>query len=419
MTATTGFFPMRTFVLTISVLLVAIMLSLGCTTSDEETSPPDEDAMSSTDGMAAAADDPGISDDRIRFGQSAAFSGPASELGNEMRLGIEAAFNEANSRGGVNGRMLELTALDDSYETEAAFNNTMRLINAERVFALIGEVGTPTSRASVPVAAAAGVPFVAPFTGAEFLRDPELGNVLNLRASYYQETEEIVDRLTEDLGITRIAVLYQNDSFGAAGLTGTKLALERRGLAPVATGYYRRNTTGVKLALLDITAANPEALIMIGAYTPVAEMITLARQNDDDIVFATVSFVGSKALAEELGSDGTGVYVTQVVPLPEDDSVPVVAAYHDALNAYNPQAEPGFVSLEGYLSGRLTISALETCGSDVSRECFLNAVRDAGDIDIDGFQLRYGPGDNQGSDAVILTVIGEDGKYHQVDMMTR
>ena len=419
MTATTGFFPMRTFVLTISVLLVAIALSLGCTTSDEETSPPDEDAMSSTDGMAAAADDPGISDDRIRFGQSAAFSGPASELGNEMRLGIEAAFNEANSRGGVNGRMLELTALDDSYETEAAFNNTMRLINAERVFALIGEVGTPTSRASVPVAAAAGVPFVAPFTGAEFLRDPELGNVLNLRASYYQETEEIVDRLTEDLGITRIAVLYQNDSFGAAGLTGTKLALERRGLAPVATGYYRRNTTGVKLALLDITAANPEALIMIGAYTPVAEMITLARRNDDDIVFATVSFVGSKALAEELGSDGTGVYVTQVVPLPEDDSVPVVAAYHDALNAYNPQAEPGFVSLEGYLSGRLTISALETCGSDVSRECFLNAVRDAGDIDIDGFQLRYGPGDNQGSDAVILTVIGEDGKYHQVDMMTR
>ena len=177
---------------------------------------------------------PVFSDDHVLFGQSAAFTGPARELGKAMRLGIEAAFHEANREGGVHGRELKLRALDDGYETEFAASNTQQLIENERVFALIGAVGTPTSRAASPLAQAAGVPFLAPFTGAEFLRDRELANVLNVRASYYQETEEMVARLTEDLGITRIAVLYQDDSFGLNGLEGTRLALERRGMAPVA-----------------------------------------------------------------------------------------------------------------------------------------------------------------------------------------
>ncbi|WP_420640184.1 ABC transporter substrate-binding protein [Candidatus Poriferisocius sp.] len=370
-------------------------------------------------GTAPEGGVPGVSDDRILFGQSAAFSGPSQQLGTDMRLGLQAAFHEVNEAGGVNGRLLELTTLDDAYETEAAFDNAQRLINSEGVFALIGAVGTPTSRASVPVAATAGVPFVAPFTGAEFLRSPELDNVLNLRASYYQETEEIVARLTEDLGITRVAVLHQNDSYGATGLTGTELALERRGLEPVATGYYRRNTTAVKSALLDIAAGEPEAVVMIGAYAPVAEMISLARSVDADLVFATVSFVGSNALSEALGPEGAGVYVTQVVPLPGDTDVPVVAAYQEALASYDDGATPSFVSLEGYLAGRLAILALEGCGSEVSRECFLNSVRDAGAMDIEGFPLQYGPDDNQGSDTVLLTVIGEDGEYHPVERMSR
>ncbi len=365
-----------------------------------------------------AGGDPGVFDDRILFGQSAALSGPAQVLGNNMRLGIEAAFGEVNENGGVHGRRLELTTLDDSYETEAAFNNTQRLINSDRVFALIGAVGTPTARASVPVAAAAGVPFVAPFTGAELLRSSDLDNVLNLRASYHQETEEIVARLTEDLGITRVAVLYQNDSYGADGLIGAQLALERRGLTPVATGYYRRNTTAVKYALLEIAAAEPEALIMIGAYAPVAEMIALASRTNPDLVFVTVSFVGSKALSAALGPDGAGVYVTQVVPLPYGTSVPVVAAYQKAMADQDADAAPSFVSLEGYLAGRLAIVALEACGREVSRDCFLNSVRGADAIDIDGFQLQYGPNDSQGSDVVLLTVIGEDGNYHPVDKMT-
>ena len=253
-----------------------------------------------------------------------------------MRLGIEAAFHEANHAGGVHGRQLELQSLDDAYEPEAAIANTIRLIEEEGVFALIGAVGTPTSRSATPVAREAGVPYIAPFTGAEFLRNAgQLGNVLNMRASYYQETEEMVARLTTDLGIERIAVMYQDDSFGRAGYVGALNALERRGMEPVAIGLYPRNTTAVKAALLDLTRGKPEAVIMIGAYEPVGALIAWARHTGIvDPVFMTVSFVGSNALARSLGPTGTGVYVTQVVPFPTDDSLPIVNAYLQALSAY-------------------------------------------------------------------------------------
>lgn len=356
----------------------------------------------------------GITDDSVLFGQSAAFTGPSQELGLQMRLGIQAAFSEQNQAGGVHGRQIELTTMDDFYEPDSAYLNTHLLINREEVFALIGEVGTPTSRSASRLANALDVPFVAPFTGAEMLRDPGLGSVLNLRASYYQEIDEMVERLTEDAGITRVAVLYQNDSYGQTGLDGVRLALERHGLSPVASWFYQRNTSAVKTAVVEIVESDPEAVIMIGAYTPVAKAIRLIRE-DIDPVFMTVSFVGSNALARELGAEATGVYVTQVVPLPGDTSVPVVDAYHEALHAYDADAAPGFVSLEGYLAGRLAIAGLDLCGRDLSRQCFLDALRGAGSIDIEGLELEYGPADNQGSDAVFLTVIGSDGRYRLVE----
>ncbi len=367
---------------------------------------------------AAGPETPGVSDERVIFGQSAAFSGPAQELGRNMRLGIEAAFHEANQRGGVHGRRLELTSQDDAYEPEAAVSNTLDLIERD-VFALIGAVGTPTSRSATPVAKEADVPYIAPFTGAEFLRGPELHDiVLNLRASYYQETEEMVARLTEDLGIERVAVMYQDDSYGRAGYTGTRLALGRRGMEPVAVGIYPRNTTSVKTALLDLRQGDPEAVIMIGAYQPVAALVSWARHTGLDPIFMTVSFVGSNALAEELGPAGSGVYVTQVVPFPTDDTLPVVAAYLSALSAYAPDAVPGFVSLEGYLAGRLAIAALDGCGREIYRACFFDSLRRADMIDIDGFELRYDDDtDNQGSDEVFLTVIGKDGLYHPVETL--
>lgn len=367
--------------------------------------------------LAAMEESTGVFDDRILFGQSAAFSGPAQELGKNAKVGIEAAFHEVNQRGGVHGRRLELLSLDDIYEPDIAISNTFQLIEREEIFALIGAVGTATSRSTLPIAATAGVPYIAPFTGASFLREGKWGNVLNLRASINQEVEEIVARLTDDLGLERIAVLYQNDSLGDAGHQATMRALMRRGTHPVAHGVYPRNTTAVKTAIIDIRRSNPEAVILIGSYEPIAAVIHWARFLEMDLVFVTLSFVGGNALVNELGEMGTGVYVSQVVPFPMDDSIPVILDYRNALAAYSPETEPGFFSLEGYLAGRLAILALERCGQEVVRSCVVNSMTGTGEIDLDGFDLHFGDFDNQGSDAVYLTVIGDDGAYHPVETM--
>ena len=410
-----GHMPLRLPTAGIRLALATSLLLAACASEDAtEEGPGPSTAAAPTAPAASEESLVGLSDDRILFGQSAAFSGPAQELGKNMQLGILAAFDEVNRQGGVHGRVLELQSLDDAYEPEDAIVMTRHLIDQEQVFALIGAVGTPTSRSATPIARASGVPYIAPFTGAAFLRDDEWDNIINLRASYNQETEEMVARLTDDLGITRVGVMYQNDSFGRAGFRGAVAALARRDMEPVSIGIYPRNTTAVKTALLDLRLGEPEAVIMIGAYEPVARLISWARRTDMDPVFMTVSFVGSNALAQELGPDGAGVLVTQVVPFPEDDSLPVVNAYLDALAAHDPGAEPGFVSLEGYLAGRMVISALQECGADVQRSCLLEQLIDRGSFDIDGFQLQFGQGDNQGSDEVFLTVIGSDGEYHPV-----
>ena len=392
--------------------------------SDGDSSDGDFAAPAAPTVPQGLSTETGVYSDRVVFGQSAALDGPAAELGLGMELGIRAAFEEANRAGGVNGRRLELTSLDDRYEPEAAIANTRQLIESENVFALIGAVGTPTSRSATPVAAAADVPYVAPFTGAGFLRDDTWTNIVNLRASYAQETEEMVERLTTDLGIERIAVLFQDDSFGRAGYFGALAALERRDMEPVAIGFYPRNTTAIKAALLDLRLGNPEAVIMVGAYEPVGTLITWARDTGFDPVFITLSFVGANALANQLGADGEGVLVTQVVPFPFDDSTPVVARYQAALAAVDPGAVPGFVSLEGYIAGRLAIAGLSACGSSVNRECFLDAILGADQLDIDGFAMSFGDGksitdDNQGSDAVFVTQIGPDGAYRSLDVLTR
>ena len=380
--------------------------------------------MSSTLARCAAAllvasaalgeEQPGVSDRSILFGQSAAFSGPAQELGRNMRLGMQAAFREVNEQGGVHGRRLELVSLDDGYEPESAIDNTRQLIEGERVFALIGAVGTPTSRAAVPIAEDAGVPYIAPFTGSSFLRDPKWRGVVNLRASYYQETEEIVARLTGDLGIERIAIMYQDDSFGREGFRGVRRALERRGLSLVAVGVYPRNTKAVKTGLLDLRSGQPQAVILVGTYQPVATLIAWAQTTSFNPIFVAISFVGSKALARELGPAGTGVLVSQVVPFPTATEPAIVGSYRRALTAQAPRAEPSFVSFEGYLAGRLAIAALTGCGRAVSRACLLDNLRRADVIDLEGFELRYGDGDNQGSDSVFLTVIDSDGQYRPI-----
>lgn len=363
---------------------------------------------------APALAEDGVHPDRIVFGQVAALEGPAAALGTGMNLGLMAAFAEINARGGVHGRQLELVAKDDGYEPERSVGLVTEMIASGEVFALIGPVGTPTSKATQPLATEAGVPFIGPFTGAGFLRDAALGNVVNLRASYGAETEEWIRYLADEQGLTKIAILYQDDAFGRAGLDGVVAAMERRGLTLVAQGTYTRNTTAVKSALIEIRRAEPEAVVMVGAYAPCAEFIRLARRLDFNPQFVNISFVGSEALAADLGADGEGVIVSQVVPLPWDGSVAVVAEYQAALAAIAPDAKPSFVSLEGYLVGRLAALALERTGAEPTRAGFLAAVSALGSVDMGGMTMTFGPGDNQGLDRVFLTRINAAGGFDPV-----
>jgi ABC-type branched-subunit amino acid transport system substrate-binding protein len=366
---------------------------------------------------ARAFAEAGISADKIVLGQAAVFDGPASALGLGMRDGLTAAFAEINAKGGVHGRKLELVTEDDGYEPNKSIEATKALI-AKDVFALVGPVGTPTAMAAHPIAKDAGLPFIGAFTGAEGLRNPYLPHVVNVRASYFQETEVWIERLVKDKGFSKIAIFYQDDAFGRAGLAGVKKAMDARKMSLAAEGTFERNTVNVRSALLEIRKASPEAVVMVGPYKPCAEFIKLCKQLKFEPTFINISFVGSDALAAELGEAGKGVYVTQVVPLPSDASIPVVKAYQAALAASDAKdKKPGFVSLEGYLVGRTVIAALDKAGKEPTRKAVMEALT-SGSFDFGGFKMSFGPNDNQGSDDVYLTMIGSDGKFASVSSLT-
>ncbi len=361
----------------------------------------------------------GVAPDRIVFGQAAVLQGPASALGLGMKAGLLAAFAEVNRKGGVHGRQLKLISVDDGYEPSKSIAATRKLIEDDKVFALIGAVGTPTAVAAQPIAGAAKVPFIGAFTGASFLRNPKLDTVINIRASYDAETEAWVRHLTEDLKIKKIAIFYQDDAFGRAGLSGFEKAMKKRGLPIVAEGTYERNTTAIKTALLALRKAQPEAVVMVGAYRPSAEFIKLARKIEFDSVFVNISFVGASALAQALGKDGAGVIVSQVVPFPWDASLKVISDYQAAIKAADPKADPEFVSLEGYLAGRLAIAALERAGPEPTRAGLLKAIKESGGFDLGGLTMTFGPDDNEGLDKVFMTVIQPDGSFKAVDRLMR
>lgn len=361
----------------------------------------------------AAEAEPGVTANRILFGQAAPLTGPAASLGMEMRLGLLAAFAEANKAGGIHGRKLELVSQDDGYEPLQSIVATRRLLEQEKVFALAGPVGTASTAATQPIAADAGAPFIAPFTGVGFLRMPFKPNVINIRASYWQESETVIERLTTDRHITRIAVLFQNDAFGRNGLSGVKKALAKRGLSTVAEASYERNTVNVGDAVNKIGKANPEAVLLIATYKPCATFIKQAKATRMDTLFVTMSFVGANALVKELGDLGPGVVVSQVVPVPTDDSLPLVTRYRNALKAVDATAKPGFVTFEGYIAGRLITAALEKIPGEPTRKALLDTIL-SGAFDLGGLTLAYSSNNNQGLDQVFITEIQPDGSFKLV-----
>jgi len=359
-------------------------------------------------GATTAFAQQGITETEIVLGQSVALSGPAEQLGKDMQQGAQLYFNEVNRKGGVNGRKIVLKTLDDGYESTRAADNTKKLISEHKVFALFGYVGTPTSQASLPIFTEAKVPFVGPFTGAELLRAPHNRYIFNVRASYFDETEAIVQHLTA-MSIDKIAVFYQNDSYGQAGLTGVERALKRRNLEVVAKGTVERNTVDVAKAIQEIKSKNPQAVVMISAYKSCAAFIRDMKKAGANPTFWNVSFVGSKALAKELDKEGRGVQISQVVPFPWDTSVPVVKEYRRLLD--EQKGEPGFGTLEGFIAAKVMTEGLKRAGRKLDRETFIRAMESMTEWDTGGFKVAYSPDNHNGSKWVDLTIISKDQRF--------
>lgn len=358
----------------------------------------------------ARAQNAGVADDRIVLGQSAPFSGPSAQLGLQFQLGAQLHFEAVNAKGGVNGRRIELQRLDDGYEPERCTANTRQFIG-QNVFALFGYVGTATSLAALPLATEAKVPFFAPFTGAQALREPFNRYAIHVRASYFDETAAIVRQVTA-VGIRKLAVFHQNDAYGKTGLEGVQRALQAQNLTPVAVGTVERNSTEVAAALKDILAARPEAIVQIGAYKACATFIRLARQQGYVGNFYNVSFVGTQALSDELGAMAKGVVVSQVMPFPYAPVMPLSGDYLTALKDQRG-VSPNYSGMEGFVAARVFTEALARAGRGLTRETFLNAVEGLQNLNLGGFPVDFGPRKHAGSRFVELTLLTEDGRVRR------
>jgi branched-chain amino acid transport system substrate-binding protein len=358
---------------------------------------------------SAYAQTPGVTSHSILFGQSAAFSGPAAQLGIQMNIGTKAYFDHVNAQGGVHGRKLELKTLDDRYEANLCVENTKKLIQDDKVFALISYVGTPTTAAAMPTFTEAKVPLIGPFTGAESLRNPVNRYIFNVRASYYDETEKIVEQLVST-GNRKIAVFYQDDAYGQAGLKGVQIAMDKRNMKIAALGKVERNTVNVQDAVKTINAAGPDGVIMISAYTSIAEFVREMKAAGSTTQFHNVSFVGSTALAAALKDEGYGVAISQVVPFPWSPSVPIVKEYQEILSKAG-HTDFNFSSLEGYIVGKVAVEGLKNAGKDLTRDKFIASLERMNQVDLGDFTVSFSPVNHSGSKFVDLTMIGRAGKF--------
>lgn len=342
----------------------------------------------------------------IVLGQSAPFSGPAAQLGIQFYQGAKLFLDQANAQSGH--RDVEIRFLDDGYEPDRCAANTRKLIDDD-VFALFGYIGTPTSLAALPLAVNAKVPFVAPFTGAMALREPFRKNVFHLRASYNDETALIVKQLTY-LGLKKIAVFYQNDAYGQAGLDGVTLALAQQGLKPAALATVERNSVDVASAVRTIVAERPDAVIQVSAYKSCAAFIRAARKAGYGGTFFNVSFVGTQALSDELGKDGAGIVVTQVVPSPYNAANGITREFNETLRKAGGDAKPNFSSLEGYMAAKVLVEGLRRAPGKATREGLIAGLESIDRQQFGGFEVSFSARNHVASKFVELSMLTGDGR---------
>jgi branched-chain amino acid transport system substrate-binding protein len=359
---------------------------------------------------------PGLESHQILIGSCAALDGPAGFLGLQTVTGASAYFDHVNAEGGINGRKLQLLAFDDGYEPSKAEFCFKRLLK-ENIFAAGFFVGTPTAAKYVPMAEENKVPVVGLFTGAQMLYSPLKHYVMNVRASYYDETREQVDNLWNVLGIHKVGVIYQDDAFGAAVLDGLQLALKKHGAVPVGMGTFTRNTLDVDKGIATARAANPQAVLVVGPYAPVAAIVKKSHAQGWHPLFLTVSFVGTEKFISEAGKDAEGTVITQVVPPYTRTDFPTVALYLQSLKTFYPNERPSFVSLEGFVDAMVLVEGLKRAGKDPTREKLISALETIDNKDVGlgpRLTLHYSPTRHKGFDQIYTTVV-RNGKPEIVD----
>lgn len=358
----------------------------------------------------------GVDQTQILVGSCSALDGPASFLGRQTIVGATAYLDVINAKGGVNGRKIQLMAFDDGYEPVRADSCFKRLLK-EQVFAAGFFVGTPTAAKYVPLAEENKLPVVGLFTGAQLLYSPLKHYVLNVRASYYDETREQVDSLWNTLNVRKVGIIYQDDAFGTAVLDGLQLALKKYHAAPVGMGTFPRNTLDVDTGIAAVRAANPEAVLIVGPYAPVAQIVKKAHASGWKPLFLTVSFVGTEKFISEAGKDAEGTVITQVVPPYTRTDFPTIALYRDALKTYYPTEQPSFVSLEAFVDAMVLVEGLKRAGKDPTREKLITALEsiDGKDVGLGPkLLLKYSPTRHKGFDQIYTTVV-QNGKPEIVD----
>ena len=357
--------------------------------------------------FAGSASAQGVTADAITLGQSASLTGPMSELGVEMKAGALAYFNAVNEAGGVNGRKINLLSLDDAGAPERTKANTLKLINDEKVFALFGYTGAYSINPILPLVEKNKIPLFAPASGDLATREPVSRYVFNIRASYVEETEKIVEQLTRR-GLTRIALFYQNDAYGRAGLAGLERALRQRKSNILIFGSTDRNSTNVASSAQTIAKSGAQAVIISAGANTASAFIKEMKKLGSGAQFCLLSSVGAKTLAAQLGDEGRGVEVSQVVPLPYSDSEPLGREY---LKRIGGPAKASFASLEGYIAANIFVEGLKKSGRTPTRESFIDALDKLGLIDLRGYRVKFSADNHNGSSFVDLTVLGTGGNY--------
>ena len=360
------------------------------------------------DRPAAKASEPGISPRAILIGQSAPFSGASSSIAKKFREGSYYALSEVNAHGGIHGRQIVMVYRDDKYEPQRARRNTELLLERDKVFALFGYWGTPTTQAALPLIEKFKTPLIAPTSGAKLLREPFNKLVFTVRASYHKEMEILVNHLVR-FGKEAIAIVYQNDSFGLDALTGAVESLKQHGLKPVATIPIERNSTNNDEAARLVALKRPESVLILTAYPPIPDLISQLRKRGSNAQIMTHSNSSAESLPPHLRHS---IGVSQVVPYPWNPRIDLIRDYQSAVYSHEKRPMYHFASLEGYIAARVLIRAIELAGPNPTRSGLIKSLESMQNLDLGDYQLKFSETNHNGSSFAQLTfLMGEQGAY--------